>query len=180
MHRLIWGIFVCAASFKTNRFIFCVREVIYEAFLLLQWKSWWYEYQLYLVYKYGVNPYSDMPKKFKDTQQLFPPYTVNPLYNNTHNNIKILYKVFLISMQWTYCSWSVFFITAKSVYVGIFWNKWCRWKEGPQYFRTQEPKLPPRWEKKSNTMCKTDFFVYWKKILLERLYQKLVTFESRI
>ena len=40
--------------------------------------------------------------------------TVNPLYNSTHYNSKILYKVILICTEWLFCSKFVF-ITAYSV-----------------------------------------------------------------
>ena len=41
--------------------------------------------------------------------------TVNPLYNGTHYNSKILYNVILICNEWLYCSKYVFFIIAMSV-----------------------------------------------------------------
>ena len=40
---------------------------------------------------------------------------VNPLYNDTHYNCKILYNVILICMEWLCCSKYVFITTANLV-----------------------------------------------------------------
>ena len=48
--------------------------------------------------------------------------TVNPLYNSTHYNSKILYDDISISMEWLYFSKYVFFITANLVSPQNFWE----------------------------------------------------------
>ena len=56
------------------------------------------------------NLYAEKMKSFCTTEA-----TVNPLYNSTHYNSKILYNHISISMEWLNFSKYVFFITANSV-----------------------------------------------------------------
>ena len=43
------------------------------------------------------------------------PNTVNPLYNGTHYNSKILYNIIFIGTEWLYCSKYAYITTANSV-----------------------------------------------------------------
>ena len=59
--------------------------------------------------------------------------TVNPLFNGTHYNSKVLYNVILICTKWLNCSNVYSLLQQIQFNVKMFGNRWRPCKEDPLY-----------------------------------------------